>query len=118
MKMNNIDFKKGTLSFWVPPGSLDYGDNKFIYLFNYVSEEGHLKIVKNRGNGIEIRYMYNGFGYSKFEVNAEDLNNEERHNIVVTWSISDGLVKLYIDGVERQTSEINLDAPPTPNNSY
>lgn len=107
--MNNINFNQGTLSFHIPEGVLDYGDNKFVYLINYVSKEGHLKIVKNKNNGIVVDYLYKDFGKCKLEVNADDLDNEQEHRVIVMWSIGDGFLKLNINEKERKSCEIDLD---------
>jgi len=107
--MRGINFNKGTLSFHIPKGVINYGDNKFVYLINYVSKKGHIKISKNKNNGIIVDYFYQGFGKCKLETNAEDLDNEKEHKVVIMWSIGEGFLKLYIDDNERESCDIDLN---------
>lgn len=112
-----LNFTNGGVSFLITKGSINYGNNKFIYLFNYTSKEGYLRVAKNKGNGIEVNYMFFNSGHCKLEGNTEGLDDNEEHSIRIVWSISEGFVKLFIDNVEKQNCEIRLDTPPILNNS-
>ena len=107
--MEEINFTEGTLSFKIPKGAIDYQGNEFVYLINYTTGENHLRIAKNRNNGIKISYQYDNFGKCQLEANAQDLDNEDEHEVLVTWSIKEGFVKLLIDGQERKICEIEID---------
>lgn len=106
--VNNINFEEGTLSFWVPKGALDYNDNQFKYLVNYNTPEGYLKIIKDKDNRIKVLYNYFNKGNCILEASAGELDNEDKHSVEVTWSLKERNIKLFIDGDERDSCEINL----------
>jgi len=106
--MKKINFGEGSLTFWIPKETLNYGDNKFIYLINYVSEEGSLKIVKDKDNGLKVFYNYLNNGKCILKVPVQDLDDEEKHYIGVTWSMPNRKVILYIDGQERGNCDIDI----------
>ncbi len=108
MTNKEIDFNEGSLTFWIPKGAIDYKGNEFIDLVNYNSDEGKIRIVKNNNNGLKVLYRYNDYGECILETNAEDLDNDDKHMVAVTWSLSDMKVKLYIDGVERKSCDIEI----------
>lgn len=105
---NKINFEEGTLSFWVPEGAIDYDDNKFIYLINYNTNEGYFKVVKDKDNGIKVLYEYFNKGKCNLKASAAELDDNDKHHVAVTWSLSERRVKLFIDGQERDTCEINI----------
>lgn len=103
-----IDFNKGSLTFWIPKGAIDYKGNEFIDLVNYKSPDGKIRIVKNKNNGIKVLYYYIDNGKCSLESNAENLDNDDKHMVAVTWSIPDMKVKLFIDGAEKKTCDIEI----------
>lgn len=106
--MGKINFNEGSLTFWIPEGTLNYGDNKFVYLINYFSKEGSLKIVKDKDNGIKVFYNYINNGKCVLKVEAEDLD-DDKHHIAVTWSMPNRKVVLYIDGQESGSCDIDIN---------
>ena len=106
--MKNINFEEGTLTFWIPKEAIDYKDNKFISLVNYVSDKGTLNIVKDEENGLRASYNYFGKGNCEAKALAEELDNGEKHMVAVTWSITEGLIKIYIDGEEKASCPIEM----------
>jgi hypothetical protein len=108
--MRKINFDQGTISFRIPEGAIDYKDNKFVYLVNYVSSKGFLKIVKDKDNGLKVLYNYRNNGNCQLNSPAQDLDNNDSHTVVVTWSMENREVILYIDGIERAKCEINISS--------
>ena len=108
MMNKEIDFNQGSLTFWIPKGSINYKGNEFIELVNYKSSEGKIRIVKNKNNGLRVLYHYIDHGECSLEANAEDLDNDDKHMVAVTWSIADMKVKLFIDGSERANCDIQI----------
>lgn len=107
--MEDIKFDKGALTFWIPEGTMNYKDNKFINLINYISDEGTLCIVKDKDNGLRVSYNYFDNGACEVKASAEELDNEDKHMVAVTWSISEGKIKIFIDGDERASEDIELN---------
>lgn len=106
--MRKIDFNKGSLSFLIPERVMDYGDNKFINLVNYNSKDGSLKIVKDKDNGLKVFYDYKNNGRCFLEASTKELDDNDEHEVAVTWSLSDREVILYIDGEEIEKCEIDI----------
>ena len=112
--MEKINFEEGRLRFLIPEGAINYGDNKFVYLINYNSEEGFFKIVKDKDNGIKVLYNYFKAGVCNLKTDAEELDNNKKHEIIVTWSMSYRKMKLYIDSEEKASSNIEINVPLNP----
>ena len=106
--MDKINFNKGSLSFWILEGSIDYEDNKFAILVNYTLKEGALKIVKNKNNGLQVYYDYKNNGKCSLTTEASDLDNNKKHMVAVTWSMENLEVILYIDGKKRARCDIDV----------
>ncbi|MAG40055.1 hypothetical protein CMI41_03745 [Candidatus Pacearchaeota archaeon] len=106
--VKRINFNKGALSFFIPKGVMNYRDNKFVSLIDYSSEDGTLKIVKDKDNGLKVFYRYKNNGSCDLKANAEDLDDDKEHEVAVSWSMEDRLVKIYIDGVEIASCEIDI----------
>jgi hypothetical protein len=104
--MNTFNLNEGTINFKIPQGAIDYQGSEQINLINFVSPEGHLKVFKNRDNGMIIDYYYSRFGKCKLVVDARDLDNHQEHGIVISWSTSMGILQLHIDGVDRGSCNI------------
>ncbi len=109
ISLNSISFDKGTLTFRIPEGSLDYKDNKFFYMINYEGNGGSLKIYKDVDNGIKVKYVYDGKGYCNLNTMADMLDDNDEHVVHVTWSLEDRKIVLYIDGQEKDSGDISLE---------
>jgi len=105
--MTKIDFKEGTLNFWIPKGKINYGDNKFSRIFYHVTENGKIKIIKDEDNGLKVYYIFED---NKAFLNTEagDLNDDEKHMITLTWSLPEKKIKLYIDAILKDEKEIDI----------
>jgi len=107
--MGEINFNQGTLTFYIPEGVIDYKNNKTINLINFNSKEGHIKVSKNKNNGMMVDYYYTNFGGCKLVVDAGDLDNQQKHEIIISWSTIEGVLKLNIDGTERGSCDLNMN---------
>lgn len=103
-----INFNEGSLTFWIPEGSIDYRGGDFIDLINYKSPDGKIRIVKNKNNGLKVLYHYIDHGECVLETSAEYLDNDDKHMIALTWSLEEMVVKLFINGVEKATCDIEI----------
>lgn len=106
--VNKLDFGEGTLSFWVPEGAIDYDDNKFIYFINHNTNEGYLKIIKDKDNGLKVFYDYFDNGRCNLNTSVAELDNDDKHHVAVTWSLKERMIKLFIDGQERDSCDIEI----------
>jgi hypothetical protein len=104
--MGNIYFKEGTINFWIPKGKLDYKDNKFANLFYHKEENGELKIIKDKDNGLKVYYLFEG-NKALLNVKADYLEDEDKHMITVTWSLPEKKISLYVDGKLKVDGEIS-----------
>jgi len=105
--MGKLDFNQGTINFWIPSGKLNYGNNKFIMLFNYEDENGIIQIQKDKDNGLKVYYKYNNNGKCSLNTDVNNLDENKRHMITVTWSLPDKKVKLYINAILKSECDIN-----------
>ena len=103
-----LNFNKGSLTFRIPEGVIHYGDNKFANLINYSSEDGALKVVKDKDNGLKVFYNYIGNGRCSLNASAAELDNDDAHQVAITWSMENREVILYIDGEQRARCDINI----------
>lgn len=101
-----IDFRKGRISFVIPKGAIDYKDNKQIKLINFNSNKGFIRVLKNKKNDFVVEYNYNPYGGCSLYTNVEELNNKKEHHIVISWSIKEGKLKLFIDSNEMDSCDI------------
>ncbi len=105
--MKKIDFKEGTLNFWIPEGKINYGDNKFFGIFYHSTEEGKLKIIKDKDNGLKVYYLFEG-NRALLNTEAHDLDDDDRHMITLTWSLPEKKIKLYIDAELKDEKDIEV----------
>jgi len=104
--MDKLDFNQGTINFWIPKGKLDYGNNKFIMLYNYTDENGLIQIQKDKDNRLKVFYNYKGNGKGGINKNIH-LDNNKRHMFTITWSLPDKKLMLYIDAKKEDEREID-----------
>jgi hypothetical protein len=104
-KGDKLDFNTGTINFWVPEGRIDYMDNKFVQLFYYKDDEGTIKVVKDKDNGLKVYYLYDG-NKCFLNTSVEYLEDHDKHMVTITWSLSEKKVKLYIDAELKDECDI------------
>jgi hypothetical protein len=109
--MVKINFNEGTINFWIPKGEIDYGDNKYVRIFDHEEKDGLIRIQKDRDNGLKIYYLFNRQGKCFLNTKVNHLDKNKKHMITVTWKLSERKVKLYIDGEFANECEIDV----TPN---
>lgn len=106
-KENKLNFNEGTINFWVPKGKIDYKDNKFVQLYYYSNGDDTIKIIKDKDNGLKVYYLFEG-NKCLLSTKVEDLEDDNKHMVTVTWSLPEKKVKLYIDAVLRDECEIEV----------
>ena len=111
MEKIEINFKEGTINFWIPEGEIDYGDNRYVKIFDYEKKEGYIKIQKEKDNGLKVYYFYKGSGKCFLNTNVDNLDKKKRHMVTLTWSLSNGKVQLYIDAQLKNEGEIDVIPP-------
>ena len=109
--MDKINFKEGTINFWIPKGEIDYGDNKYVLIFNYEDKEGSIRVQKDKDNGLKVYYIYNGQGKCFLNTKVDNLDKNKKHMITITWNLSERKVQLYIDS--KLEKECDIDVVPS-----
>ncbi len=109
--MEKIDFKEGTVNFWIPEGEIDYGDNKYALIFNYENKDGLIKIQKDKDNGLKVYYFYNRHGKCFLDMNVDYLDKRKKHMITVTWNLPERKVQLYINAKLEKECDIDVTPP-------
>lgn len=105
--LNKIDFNQGTLNFWIPEGKINYGDNKFLRIFYHATKNGKIKIIKDKDNGLKVYYLFED-NKAFLNTKADDLEDDDKHMITITWSLPERKIKLYIDAELRDEKEIDV----------
>lgn len=108
--MEKINFNEGTINFWIPKGEIDYGDEKYVLIFDYKDKEGAIRIQKDKDNGLKVYYIFNRQGRCLLNTNVDDLNKNQKHMITVTWNLSKRKVQLYVDA--KLKKECDIDVSP------
>jgi len=114
--MEQINFNEGALRFYIPEGAIDYRDNKTASLVNLKSNSGHINVLKNKDNGIAVDYA-SASGACILKTDAQDLDNHQAHQVKISWSVTQGLLKLDVDGQERAICNINSNQIEVENHS-
>lgn len=100
--IKNINFKKGTLNFWIPAGLFEYDDNIAHILVNYMDSMGSIFIVKDDDNKLKLSHVVIGKGRTDAEVDVSRLSSRDRHMVTATWSLDKKEIRLYVDGNKSQ----------------
>lgn len=103
----NINFEQGSISFRIPAGRIDYNGNTSVQLFSHVSDLGTFTIIKKKDNGIQVNYNYFDKGVCCLEQDASILDNDDEHNILISWSLKEGKIILFID--EKKVKEEDIE---------
>jgi hypothetical protein len=94
---SQIDIKEGTVSFWINPNAVDFADSQMHPLAQVNPSGGSIFIIKDIDNKIKISYVVLNVGRIDLEYDVSPLNKSDKHQIALTWKLSDRLL-LYIDG--------------------
>ena len=106
--ISKLDLEEGTIEFWVRENKLQWNDGSIQVLVNLSNKQGSIFIVKDSDNKLKFFHVILGKGRTDVEVDVSELNNNEPHYIVATWSISKKEINLYVDGGKKKaTSKIN-----------
>lgn len=96
-----IDIREGTIEFWMREGKIIWNDNQEKLLFNIpVNKTGSIFLIKDDDNKLKFFHVLIGRGRTDVRIDVSELSNDEPHHIVVTWSLKEKKIALYIDGGE------------------
>ena len=100
-----INFREGTISFWVRARKLDWGDNKKVTLFEVSRAEGTILILKDNKN--MLRALYQAKPHKKeLLANVANLSNQDDHQVAFSWSQKNNKIILYLD--DKKVAEANI----------
>jgi len=107
---NNFNVSVGTMEMWVKPwwGGTNNSEH---YFFDEKSNSNRMYLRKNNTHLIFGAFDKDNASYS-VSYSLSPWSSEEWHLIATTWNLSNGSLKLYTDGVLRDslaTSEIDLN---------
>lgn len=108
MNTNESKIEEGTISFWIKENKLIYNDNQTTPISAISPEGGSIFILKDADNKIKFFYVVLGKGRVDLEYNVSDLDSNNKHMFVFTWSLKDQRLILYIDGIEKVSKEISF----------
>lgn len=103
---NSLNLELGTISFWIPKGTVNYNDGKSYKLFSYSSTKGGIIIEKGFHNVIAVSHVILGKGRIDLFTNVDNLNPNIDHLIALTWSLSHEKISLYVDGKMEVTKKM------------
>ncbi|MBN1175340.1 hypothetical protein JXA48_01725 [Candidatus Woesearchaeota archaeon] len=101
---NKINFKEGSINFWIPENVFDFDDNQTHILVNQGNLEGSIFIVKDGDNKLKFFHVLLGKGRTDVVIDVQELLKSEKHMITATWSISKKEINLYIDGGKKHNT--------------
>ena len=107
-KMNNqkLNIREGTVSFWINENKLQFNDNQITRLLQLSPPNGSVFIIKDNDNKMKFFHVYLGKGRTDIEYDVSNLSPNKRHMIVITWSLKNKEIIMYIDGQQATKSEI------------
>lgn len=101
-----LNIEEGTISFWIEKNKIQFSDSKIILLIQRSPLNGSLLIVKDNDNKLKFFHVYFGKGRTDVEYDVSDLDPNKSHMIVVTWSVKNKEIIMYIDGEKLESSKI------------
>jgi hypothetical protein len=97
----DISVSAGTISTWIKFNAMSANG---IILKAQNDSNNNINLHYNNANS-EVRMLYKAGGTSVFAVTTDAVENDGKwHHVMGTWNVSEDEVKLYIDGVLKQTS--------------
>lgn len=95
--LSQIDFKQGTINFWVKGGKVDWAKEETFDFLSVSRDEGQIHIFKD-GKKLKAEYQFNAIPVQQVSVQVGELSSKEDHQIVFSWSTEKGKIILFLDG--------------------
>ncbi len=103
---NNLSVNEGTISFWTPENKLLFNDSKTTPLLSIDPQGGNIFILKDDDNKLKVFFVILDKGRVDLEYDISTLDPSKKHLIVITWSLKNKELLLYIDGNKASSKEI------------
>ena len=98
MENSKINIEEGSITFWTKAGNVNWAGNDVAVLFEKSFDGNSIFILKDSDSKLKFFHVYFNKGRTDVEINVKDLNPEERHFIVATWSLVSREISLNVDG--------------------
>ena len=104
-----FDITEGRIAFVVKAGQVIWNDNQGKVLVKLVKSPDFISLVKNENNQLVFTHFSVEAGQTVLTVDAKDLPNNRDLPFILSWSVPDKKIVLYINGTIKKEETI-----PTP----
>jgi len=105
---NNLDPEEGTIQFWFRADNDFWEDGQNNWLFRTRADSANeIHIVNPTSNSLRFRYRSGGISRS-ITIQDSDSWTTEWHHYVMTWSQANDEFKVYVDGIQKGSTQTNL----------
>jgi hypothetical protein len=104
--LNKFNIKEGRVAFEIKKNEIDWKNNQLIKLVKLTQNGNFVLLEKTELNKLKFSYLDIETGTANLEIEINDLSTEQDYIFILSWSVQNKTISLYINGIARGTGEI------------
>ncbi|MCL4403917.1 hypothetical protein M1432_01020 [Patescibacteria group bacterium] len=112
-EVNRFNIAEGRIAFVIKAGRVQWSSVGDIVIARLAQDANFVSLEK-RGAQLIFTYFSVEAGSASLPVDASTLDAARDHSFLLSWSISEDKIEIFIDGTLRGTQPIHVETPSVP----